>query len=362
MIDVSNGLARALVLHGPNDLRVEDVPVAVPGDGEALVEVAYGGICGSDLHYAIHGRGSFSVVTEPLILGHELSARVAVLGPGTAHLPLAVGDPVAVNPATNCGVCPQCRAGRPQTCGFTRYLGSAATKPHVQGGLIQYLVTQAELLCPLPAGVDLKLGALAEPFAVAVHGVRRAGNVAGCAVLVTGAGPIGLLAAVAARAAGAATVAITDLQGFSLGLARQLGFTTVLNVAEEAGRVALAGLRGQIDVAIEASGAVPALRSCLESVRAGGTVVQLGMLPMGDSPIDVGQMMARELDYRAALRFGHEFPEAVRLLGEHPELRALITHIVPLETGASAIAIASDRSTASKVLIDLTRRNDGDPR
>jgi L-idonate 5-dehydrogenase len=347
--------ARALVLHGPNDLRVEDVSVTSPGPGEVALDVAFGGICGSDLHYAINGRGSFSVVTEPLILGHEISARVVELGPETTQSGLTVGQAVAVNPALNCGTCTECRRGRPQTCTRTLYLGSAVTKPHVQGGLVKRLVTRADLVHPLPDGVNLRLAALAEPFAVALHGVRRAGNVAGLRVLITGAGPIGLLAAVAARAAGAAAVTVTDLQPFPLALSARIGVSHALNVAEADGQRELDSLRQSYDVAIEASGSPHAVRSCIDGVRAGGVVVQVGMLPMGDTPVPVGQMMSREIEYRAALRFGLEFPEAVRLLGVHPELEELVTQVIPLEVSPTAIAIASDRAAASKVLIDLTK-------
>ncbi len=345
--------ARAMVLHGAGDLRMEDVAVAAPGPGEVLLDVAYCGICGSDLHYAIHGRGAFSIVTEPLILGHELSARIAALGPGVDDGALSIGQPVAVNPARPCGSCRDCLEGRPQTCQRTRYLGAANFVPHVQGGIVEQLVVSAAQAVPLPDGVGLRLAALAEPLAVSVHGVRRAGNVAGRHVLVTGAGPIGLLAAVAARAAGAASVVVTDLQDLALGLARRLGVTEALNVGRPDGQARLAELGGHIDVAIEASGVHAALRSCVDAVRSGGVVVQLGMMAEDATPVPVGRMMAREIDYRASLRFGHEFAEAVRLLGEHPELEALITHEIPLADAPSSIATAADRTSASKVLIAL---------
>jgi L-idonate 5-dehydrogenase len=136
---------RACVVHGAGDLRVEEVAPAEPGPGQVAVDIAFGGICGSDLHYYHDGRvGDFRVV-EPMVLGHEVAGRVATAGDG-----IAAGTPVAIHPATPCDACRECREGHRNVCANTRYLGSAARVPHVQGGFAQRIVVPAEQVRPLP--------------------------------------------------------------------------------------------------------------------------------------------------------------------------------------------------------------------
>ena len=164
------------VIHGQDDLRVAELPVPRPGPGQALVAVRYGGVCGSDLHYWRHGGVGDFRLREPMVLGHEVVGTVVEYG-ADASGP-APGSAVAVHPATPCGVCPECAAGRRNVCRDTRYLGSAARFPHVQGGFAAQVVVPAEQVRALPDGLELRRAALAEPLSVALHAVRRAGGVA----------------------------------------------------------------------------------------------------------------------------------------------------------------------------------------
>lgn len=267
------------VIHGQGDLRVEELPAGEPGPGQALVAVRYGGVCGSDLHYWRHGGVGDFRLKEPMLLGHEVVGTVVSYGDGASG-PLA-GTAVAVHPATPCGRCPECADGRRNVCRDTRYLGSAARFPHVQGAFAARVAVPADQLRALPAGLDLRRAALAEPLSVALHAVRRAGEVAGRHVLVTGAGPIGCLVVAAAKAAGAARVTVTDLLPAALRYARIAGADTVVRADEPDD----AGWPSEVDVAIEASGVAAGLDTCLRLVRRGGVVVQLGMLPPGQSPL-----------------------------------------------------------------------------
>ncbi|MBI4942528.1 MAG: alcohol dehydrogenase catalytic domain-containing protein, partial [Actinobacteria bacterium] len=174
----STRTVRALVAHGAGDVRVEEHPAPVPGPGQVAVRIAYGGVCGSDLHYWRHGRVGDFYLREPLTLGHEVVGTVLSVGPGAPGAP-APGTPVAVHPATPCGACPECRSGRRNVCRAVRYLGSAAHLPHVQGGLVDVLVVPAEQVLALPDGLSLLDAAVAEPAAVAWHAVTRAGDVRG---------------------------------------------------------------------------------------------------------------------------------------------------------------------------------------
>jgi L-idonate 5-dehydrogenase len=334
---------RACVVHGAGDLRVDEIGPAEPGPGQVAVDIAFGGICGSDLHYYHDGRVGDFVVVEPMVLGHEVAGRVAQSAGGDG---IAAGTPVAIHPATPCDACRECREGHRNVCADTRYLGSAARVPHVQGGFAQRIVVPATQVRPLPPGLDLRLAALTEPLSVALNAVRRAGDVRGRRVLVTGAGPIGCLVVAALREAGAAEVVVSDLVDEALAVAARVGATTTVRAGgPEWPEV--------VDVAIEASGAPAALADCVRTVRRAGTVVMLGMLPPGEVGIVASPVITRELDLVGAFRFDTEFDTALALLAGGLDVEPVITHTVPLAEARAAFDLAGDRTTASKVLLDL---------
>ncbi|MFR0353667.1 L-idonate 5-dehydrogenase [Streptomyces sediminimaris] len=346
-------MPRALgcVIHGRGDLRVEELTVPEPGPGEALVAVRYGGVCGSDLHYWRHGGVGDFRLREPMLLGHEVVGTVVSYGSPEVPAP-AAGTAVAVHPATPCGVCPECADGRRHVCRDTRYLGSAARFPHVQGGFATRIVVPAGQLRPLPEGLGLRRAALAEPLSVALHAVRRAGEVAGRHVLVTGAGPIGCLVVAAARAAGAARITVTDLLPAALEYARLAGADTVVRADDPADTGWPSG-ECEADAAVEASGSAAGLDTCLRLVRRGGVVVQLGMLPPGTTPFAGNLVVSREIELRGALRFDTEIDDALRLLAAEPALDALISAVIPMTDPETAFTLAADRSRSCKVLLDI---------
>ncbi|MFF3334857.1 L-idonate 5-dehydrogenase [Streptomyces sp. NPDC002888] len=338
----------ACVVHGAGDLRVEERPPADPGPGEITVTVALGGICGSDLHYYHRGRVGDFALHEPMVLGHEVVGHVAALGPGTEGP--AVGTPVAVHPATPCGTCPECAGGRRNICAHTRYLGSAAHTPHVQGGFARLINVPAEQIRPLPPGLSLRRAVLAEPLSVALHAVHRAGDVSGKRVLVTGAGPIGCLVVAALRHGGAAEVVAADLFDEPLRIAAAVGATATAR----ADRADDPAWSGAFDIAVEASGAPAGLRTCVERVRRGGTVVLLGLLPPGEVGLLGNVTVTRELELRGAFRFDTEFDEALSLLAGALPVEPVVTHTFPLDQSVTAFDMAQDRTVASKVLLDLS--------
>ncbi|MER6010883.1 L-idonate 5-dehydrogenase [Streptomyces bluensis] len=342
---------QACVVHGAGDLRVDERPPVVPGPGEIAVTVALGGICGSDLHYYHHGRVGDFPLREPMVLGHEVVGHVAALGPGTDGPDgPAVGTPVAVHPATPCGTCQECADGRRNICAHTRYLGSAAHTPHVQGGFAQLISVPADQIRPLPPGLSLRRAVLAEPLSVALHAVRRAGQVSGKRVLVTGAGPIGCLVVAALRHHGAAEIVVSDLFDEPLRIATEMGATATARADRTDDPV----WASPFDIAVEASGAPAGLRTCVERVRRGGTVVLLGLLPPGEVPLLGNVAVTRELDLRGAFRFDTEFGEALSLLAQGLPVEPTVTHTFPLEQSVAAFEMARDRTVASKVLLELT--------
>ncbi|MGW7788489.1 L-idonate 5-dehydrogenase [Streptomyces tricolor] len=335
------------VLNGAGELRVEELPCPRPGPGAALVAVRYGGVCGSDLHYWRHGGVGDFRLREPMVLGHEVVGTVVSYGPeATGPAP---GTAVAVHPATPCGHCPECADGRANVCRDTRYLGSAARFPHVQGGFAARLVVPAGQLRVLPDGLGLRRAALAEPLAVALHAVRRAGEVAGRHVLVTGAGPIGCLVVAAAKAAGAARVTVTDLVPEALGYAAVAGADTLVRADDPDDP----GWPAEVDTAVEASGAAAGLDTCVRLVRRSGVVVQLGMLPAGRTPFAGNLVVSREIEVRGAFRFDAEFDTALDLLAARGEFDGLVSAVVPVREAESAFALAADRERSCKVLLEF---------
>ncbi|MGZ0153371.1 L-idonate 5-dehydrogenase [Kribbella sp. WER1] len=331
----------ACVVHGAGDLRVEERAAVEPAVGQVAVRIAYGGICGTDLHYYRDGGVGNFRVREPLVLGHEVVGRVSA-----GDLP--AGTPVGIHPATPCGECSECLQDRRNICAFSNYLGSAARTPHIQGGFVRELILPADQVRVLPAGLDLRRAVLAEPLSVAIHAVRRAGEgaVDGRKVLVTGAGPIGLLVVAALRRAGAREIIATDLHETPLALAAEVGATTTV-------RADATEWPEDIDVAIEASGTAGGLRTCVERVRRGGTVVQVGSLPPGDTGFPGALLMTRELTLTGAFRFDHEFDTAIEWLADGLYVDPIVTHTFPLADAVAAFNLATDRTVASKVLLQI---------
>ncbi len=335
---------KSLVAHGAGDLRLDETTVGSPAAGQVLVRVTHGGICGSDLHYYRHGAVGAFTLREPLVLGHEVVGVVADDPSGT----VPAGTPVAIHPASPCGECPECRAGVRNVCRNARYLGSAASRPHTQGGFGEYLLVRDDQLRPLPASLPLGRAVLAEPLAVGLHALHRAGGVSGARVLVGGSGPIGALAAGAAKALGAQEVWTTDVLENPLRIARAVGADRTVLVGDQE-------LPDQyFDVAIEASGASVAIAPTLAATRRRGVVVQLGMFPPGPRPAELSAMVAKEIDYRGAFRFDTEFDDAVALLARTDVLDPVITHTFDLADAAAAMETAADPAVSGKVVLRLS--------
>ncbi len=340
---------RACVIHGPHQLSVEERDVPVPGPGQVAVRLGAGGICGSDLHYYHAGRVGAFVVREPLILGHEVAGEVSALGDGVTKF--ALGDRVAVNPARPCGVCAQCRAGRGQLCTDVHFFGSASRYPHMHGAFSEVFLAHESQCFPITDQLSYAKAACAEPLAVCLHAARRAGDLLGRRVLITGAGPIGLFLLMVVKRAGASEIAITDRSSKPLETARALGATRTLNISQlDAESEEMRSLTG-FDVSIEAAGALAALTQCMVSVRPGGRIVQLGSLPaVSDDSLHMNLLMTREIDLLGSFRFFDEYGTAVAMI-DRGEINPapLLTAEVSLAKAESAFQLASDRTRALKV-------------
>lgn len=333
---------KALYIHGKEDIRFEEVATPEPGEGEVRLRMAYAGICGSDLHYYFEGANGAFRVEEPMAPGHEVSGYVDYDPSGN----LAQGTPVTVHPATFGPVVPGIEDKRHLFPGGS-YLGSAATHPHTQGGMTEYLIVKDFMVRPLPENLDIRVAALAEPLGVGLHGIAVAGGVEGKKVLVSGSGPIGLLAAAAALAKGASEVVATDVLAGPLERAAKLG-AKVVRVDQDALP------KGYFDVVLECSGIPAAVSSVFEAIRPAGVHVQIGMMAAGPQPIALASLISKEIQLRGSFRFNTEIDEAIEMLSAHPEIADIVvTHTLSADDVIEAFTIAKNSQESGKVLVDL---------
>lgn len=337
----------AVVVHGVGDLRIETTEYSAPQPHEAVVDVAYGGICGSDLHYWLHGAAGESILRSPLVLGHEVVGTVvqtAADGSGPA-----VGTNVAVHPATPGGTGVRYPADRPNLSPGCTYLGSAARFPHTQGAFSRFSVLPARMLRPLPDGLELRAAALAEPASVAWHAVAQAGDLAGKRVLVIGSGPIGSLIVAVAKRAGAAEIIAVDMHEAPLKIATAVGATDTI-LARDTEAIAAV----EADVVLESSGNHRGLASALRGAMRGGRVVMVGLLPTGDQPVPISLAITRELQLVGSFRFNDEIDDVLAALADGSlYVDPVVTDEFPFTKALEAFDLAKDPTKSGKVLISF---------
>ena len=342
---------KAVVIHGAKDLRVETREINGLGDEDVLLDVEFGGICGSDLHYYNHGGFGAIRVREPMVLGHEVSGVIRQVGPSVTGLNL--GDRVAISPSRPCGDCTFCDQALHHHCLNMRFYGSAMPMPHIQGAFSQSLVANASQCHVIAPHVAPEIAAFAEPLAVVLHAMNRAGDLTDARVLITGAGPIGALCLLAAKERGATEVVITDLLDPALEHACKQGADRAINVTSDSGwSETYAANKGYFDVMFECSGNESALRSGLECLRPQATLVQVGL--GGDVNLPQNTIVAKEIEIKGAFRFHPEFSDAVAAInGGHLSLAPLLSAQFGVDDAVAAFELASDRSRAMKVQLDF---------
>jgi L-iditol 2-dehydrogenase len=342
MTATANGENRAAVLYAAGDLRIEDRALPEPGAREVLVEIAAVGVCGSDVHYYEHGRiGSF-VVREPMVLGHESSGRVVALGAGTSKH--AVGDRVTLEPGVPCGSCRECRAGRYNLCRDVRFFAT----PPIDGAFANYVTIHEDFAFALPESVSDEAGALMEPLSVGVWACQKAQVSAGDRVLVTGAGPIGLLAAQCARAFGATEITVTDVNPNRLAVAERTGATRTINVAEQP--LEESGL--EVDALIECSGHPGSLKAGIAALRPAGTAVLVGMGPEEEGVVPLSLIQNRELWLTGTFRYANTYPTAIALAASgRVDVEAIVTGRYGLDDAEAALRAGREDPGAVKVMV-----------
>jgi L-idonate 5-dehydrogenase len=342
--------AIAATLFGPEDLRLTENELGPLAPGMVRVRFGAGGICGSDMHYFRHARTGDFIVTSPLILGHEVAGEIVETNGDAGGL--KAGDHVAVNPSRWCGSCPRCREGRPNLCDNIYFMGSASKTPHMQGGFASLFDAIPAQCVKMPARISFAAAALAEPLAVGLHAVARAGHLKGAHVAIFGAGPIGLLTMLAAKLAGAGEITMIDIAAAPLAFAKSLGADRVIDTSGGQDELLATAASHPLDVAFEISGTAAGLASAIRTIRRGGTVVQVGNLPGGELPVPANPVMAKELDLKGTFRFGEEFRQAVDLIvAGKVDVERLITATRPLGSATEAFRLALDRSRSVKVVL-----------
>ncbi|TKI08525.1 L-idonate 5-dehydrogenase [Martelella alba] len=347
-MSVTNALTcKACFAHGAKDVRWEDREIHFT-DKDVLVKVASGGICGSDIHYYLHGRAGMSILKQPMVLGHEF---VGVVESAPAGSSLRVGQRVAINPSQPCNHCEQCLSGRQNLCASMRFMGSAQFNPHVDGGFSQYVVASEQQCIPYNAAVPAPVMAFSEPLSVAIHAVNVAGTLVGKKVLVIGAGPIGCLIIAAARSAGAGEIVASDVSARCLDLAKAMGAEAAFNPAEPGGGDIYRKNRGYFDVTFEVSGNAAAIASTVDYTRPAGKVVQVGM---GSATADfpIMPMLVKEITLTGSFRFIGEFATAVKWLEDgRIDPTPLISATFAPDNLEKALITAADKTQSAKVLM-----------
>jgi 2-desacetyl-2-hydroxyethyl bacteriochlorophyllide A dehydrogenase len=314
---------RAIVLDRPGSFRVAEVPDPAPGPGQIVVKVECCGVCGTDLHIM---DGEFPPTPYPITPGHEFAGTVAALG-GEVSLDLPVGTRVAVDPSLYCGHCRRCRSGQDNLCENWQAIGDT-----VAGAFAEYVAVPAVNAHRLPDSVGAQFGAMVEPLACAVHGLRRLGPVFGDTVLLTGAGTMGLLLLQLLVHAGAGPVTVVDRVGDRLEVARKLGATHVAS-----GLDALDGER--FEIAVDATGVPAVIDGAAGLVDRGGRLLVFGVSPAEASiSLSPFRVYNDELTVTGSMAILRSFAPAAELITSGVvDPRLLLSEPLPLEEFGEAL-------------------------
>lgn len=340
------------VLKRINDIQLEERKVPEPAPGEVLIRMDSVGICGSDVHYWTHGAIGDFVVRAPMVLGHEAAGIIEKCGRMVEGL--KEGDRVAIEPGVCCRKCSFCKEGRYNLCLEMKFCAT----PPIDGNLCRYYTHAADFCYKLPENVSLEEGALMEPLAVGVHACSRAGVTLGSKVLICGAGPIGLVNLLTAKAMGASEVVITDIDEHRLKVAREMGATGTYLVQKGVTiDQMIEAINGQFDgdmanVSIECSGVESSIRLAIFATKSGGVVVLVG-LGAPEITMPIVNACVREVDIRGIFRYANCYPKAISMVASGAvNVKPLITHRFQLEESVEAFKTAkTGAGGAIKVMI-----------
>lgn len=335
------------VMTAPGEITFREIPVPQAGPGQVLVRIQMIGVCGSDIH-VYHGKHPFT--TYPVTQGHEVSGEIAALGEGVEGF--ALGQKVTIEPQVYCGHCYPCTHGKYNLCEELKVMGFQTT-----GTASTYFAVDASKVTPIPQDMDFAEGAMIEPLAVAVHAVRRYGDVRGKKVVVIGAGPIGNLVSQVAKGMGAETVMVTDVSDYRLALAKTCGADVAVNTrSQEFGDAMVAHLGpDKADVIYDCAGNNITMNQAIRCARKGSTIILVAVFA-DMATVDLAVLNDHELDLNTTMMYRHEdYVKAIEMVNEGKiHLRPLMSKVFPFREYQQAYQyIDANRETTMKVLIDV---------
>lgn len=323
-------MQKAAFMRGVDKMVIKEIPIPEPAADQVLVQLEYVGICGSDVHYYHSGRcGAYEVdQSQDYMLGHECAGTVVKVGAEVKNL--VVGDRVALEPGITCGKCEFCKTGRYNLCPDVVFLAT----PPVQGCYEEYIAYPENMCFKLPDNVSTKEGCLIEPLSVGFHAANQADVKVGDTVVILGAGCIGLVTLLSAKAHGAGCIIVSDLEDARLNKAKELGAAHVLNgkncdVLEEIKK--LTGGRGA-DVVLECAGSPFTIAQTPFIVARGGTICLVGLSAKEEITYNFAQIMDKEATIKSVFRYRNIYPKAIAAVASGSiSLEGIATHEYDLE-------------------------------
>ena len=342
---------KAAVMHGIDDVRVEDVDFPQIKAGEVLIKMKSVGVCGSDVHYYKHGKIGSYVVNKPMILGHEAAGEIVEVAADVKNF--KPGDRVAVEPGYTCRKCVYCKTGRYNLCPDVTFMAT----PPIDGAYVEYVAWPADFVFRLPDNMTYDHGALMEPLAVGMHAVRRSRLKSGEPVIILGAGTIGLVTLLAAKAAGAGEIIVADLEDVRLRMAQKLGATKIINASQENTLEVVKDLTQGfgMEVVFETAGSVPTTQQTIALAARGGRIVWVGLAGQDTFPMPVLAAIDKEVDIMGIFRYANVYPYAIQLVSTgRINIDPLVTHRYGLNQVTEALNVAYERRDgAVKVIVDI---------
>jgi L-iditol 2-dehydrogenase len=321
---------KAAFLHESKKIKIHDIPVPKYKPDEVLIKIITTGLCGSDLHYYNEGRLGDNIITEPHILGHESAGVVEEIGENVDSF--KPGDRVTLEPGIPCQTCEYCLSGRYNLCEKLIFLGV----PPYSGSFREYVSHKATFTHKLPDNISFEMGALIEPFSVGYHAVKKLNLGMGNSVLITGAGPIGIVCLLMAKAAGATELVVTDTDDFRLNKAKKMGATQVVNINKRSIDI------NSFDFAIEASGAESAYLTALQGIKKGGHVAFVGMTNK-KIPMDINGLLRKEAQIVGIYRYVNSYQPVLKVVSKmNIKVEDIVTHRFSLDNLDEAMEIAGN--------------------
>jgi L-iditol 2-dehydrogenase len=338
-------------MHGIDDVRIDKVDFPQMKEGEVLIKIKSVGVCGSDVHYYKHGKIGSYIVNQPMILGHECAGEVVDVAKDVKGV--KTGDRVAIEPGYTCRKCVYCKSGRYNLCPDVTFMAT----PPIDGAYIEYVSWPADFVFQLPENMTYDHGALMEPLAVGMHAVRRSRLKPGEPVIILGAGTIGLVTLLAAKAAGAGEIIVADLEDVRLAMAKKLGATEIINAGKEDTVAIINDMTHGfgMEVVFETAGSIPTSQQTIELAARGGRIVWVGLAGEDLYPMPVLQAIDKELDIMGVFRYANVYPYAIQLVSNgRMNIDPLVTHRYSLENVKEALEVAYERRDgAVKVMVDI---------